>query len=88
MLLTHPSPTPIPLNLTVFRRAPSASLGEQVATTGPYSDALSGVMMGRIKLDAGVYLFVASAWEAGMGKGLEWELRVWSDGAFSAAPCI
>jgi calpain-7 len=85
--LRHPPPPSTPLNLTMFRRAPSAQLGDQVTTSGPYSDALSGVTTGRVKLDAGIYMLVVSAWEAGMAKGLEWEVRIWSDGAVSAGLC-
>ncbi|ORX36377.1 hypothetical protein BD324DRAFT_651615 [Kockovaella imperatae] len=75
-----PTSSPIPLNLTLFQRSDGGQIGDQVATSGPYSDSLSGVRLSRTKLDAGVYLLVPSAWDPGMGIGSEWELRVWADG--------
>lgn len=62
-------------------------MGDQLATSGPYSDGLSGVCTGKEKLDAGVYLLVVSTWEVAMGQGLGWEVKVWSDGPLSAALC-
>ena len=77
-----PPSSPMPLNLTIFKRVSGGQLGDQVATSGPYSDTLSGVRVGRTKLGAGIYVLVPSAWEAAMGIGQEWELRVWADRAF------
>ena len=87
LLLPNQSPYPSPINLTIFRRASSGAIGEQLATSGAYSDDLSGVTIGEEKLDAGLYLLVISAWDVGMGTGLAWELRVFSEGALSAALC-
>ena len=72
--------TPIPLNLTLFRRNNASALGEQVATSGPYSDAVCGVHVPRTKVAKGVYVLVVSPWERGMGLGEKWEVRVWADG--------
>ncbi|WVR04018.1 hypothetical protein IAU60_001017 [Kwoniella sp. DSM 27419] len=78
--LLLPAPSPTPINLTVFRRAAGGGLGEQVATTGPYSDALSGVATGRVKLDQGIYILIPSSFEPSKA---DWTLKVWSDVAIS-----
>ncbi|WVQ83588.1 hypothetical protein IAT38_005729 [Cryptococcus sp. DSM 104549] len=75
-----PARSPAPINLTIFKRGPGGSLGEQAATTGPYSDALTGVSTGRVKLDAGLYVAVPSTYEKAKG---EWVLKVWADVALS-----
>jgi calpain-7 len=71
--------TPIPLNVTLFERGVGGRLGEQIATSGPYSDAVSGVSVPRTNVSLGVYILVLSAWEKGMGIGHKWESRVWTD---------
>jgi calpain-7 len=77
-----PEPLGHPINLTVFRRNKDGALGEQVATTGPYSDTLSGVCIAKTKLEAGIYLFIPSTYDKGM-EGT-WTLNVWSDVGLSA----
>ncbi|WVQ73824.1 hypothetical protein IAR50_003405 [Cryptococcus sp. DSM 104548] len=77
-----PTPIPLPINLTIFMRAEGGALGDQVATTGPYADALCGVSTGKVKLDAGIYFFVPSTYEQ-RSRGT-WTLKVWSDIAISA----
>jgi calpain-7 len=77
-----PEPLGHPINLTIFKRNTDGALGEQVATTGPYSDTLSGVCIIKTKLEAGIYLFIPSTYD----KGTEgaWTLNVWSDVGLSA----
>jgi len=77
-----PEPLGHPINLTIFKRNTDGALGEQVATTGPYSDTLSGVCITKTKLEAGIYLFIPSTYD----KGTEcaWTLNVWSDVGLSA----
>lgn len=82
LYLPHPPSTPLPINLTIFKRGTNNELGEQVATTGPYSDALSGVAIPRTKLESGIYLLVPSGYEK--GREGAWVLHVWSDVAVSA----
>ncbi|KDN47144.1 cysteine proteinase [Tilletiaria anomala UBC 951] len=57
-----------PINVSVFRHhAPTISiaLGAQVATSGPYDDALCGVMIDQSWLEAGEYVVVASTYMPG-----------------------
>ena len=60
------------LNLTVFN-APAAgaraSLGRHVATSGPYSDAVSGVLIEQLTLQQGRYLVVPSTYNTGVEAG-------------------
>lgn len=85
LILPNPPHPPIPINLTIFKRGENGSLGELVATTGPYAEGVSGVVWkSKIKLEAGVYLGLVSAWDAGMGIGVRWEVRIWGDSSFSA----
>ena len=81
LFMPNSTTTDSPLNLTLFKRTEGGQLGAQVTTSGPYSDAVPGVRVPRIKLEAGVYLLVPSAWGAGMAVRRKWELRVWADGA-------
>ncbi|EKD04298.1 hypothetical protein A1Q2_01329 [Trichosporon asahii var. asahii CBS 8904] len=76
-----PTPGPIPINLTLFRRGVGNELGELVATSGPYVERMSGVSIGRTKLGPGVYVFVPSTY--GTGELADWVLDVWADAAFS-----
>ncbi|WWC60071.1 uncharacterized protein I303_102634 [Kwoniella dejecticola CBS 10117] len=71
-----PNPSVIPINLTIFRRGPGGNLGEQVSTSGPYIDTVSGVSTGKVKLDKGIYLLVPSSFEAVRTR---WTVKVWSD---------
>lgn len=48
-----PTRSPVPINLTIFKRAQGGALGEQLVTTGPYSDSICGVSTGKMKLDSG-----------------------------------
>ncbi|CAE7146570.1 unnamed protein product [Rhizoctonia solani] len=61
--LKYPPPA---LNLTLFERNAQGLPGRQVATSGAYSDAVSGVMLPDISLQPGVYLFVPSTYYPGV----------------------
>ncbi|KAI1791151.1 hypothetical protein LXA43DRAFT_1082820 [Ganoderma leucocontextum] len=64
--LAAPSPS-IALNLTVFNPpAGAGALGRHVATSGPYSDAISGVVIETLSLQPGRYLVVPSTYKAGV----------------------
>ena len=67
------------LNLTLFNvpSNSSASLGRHVATSGPYSDAVSGVLIERLTLQPGRYLVVPSTYTAGVETSFR--LIVYSD---------
>ncbi|WVW79913.1 hypothetical protein I302_101883 [Kwoniella bestiolae CBS 10118] len=78
-----PTPSSTSINLTIFRRSTGGGLGEQICTTGPYADTLSGVSTGKVKLDQGVYVFVPSSYEPIRTK---WVLKVWSDVAITVEP--
>ncbi|ORY29529.1 hypothetical protein BCR39DRAFT_531983 [Naematelia encephala] len=69
----------VPINMTLFRRSTSSSLGEQITTSGPYSETITGILIPRLKLDSGIYLGVISSWDLGMGIGVGWKISVWSD---------
>ncbi|GMK56635.1 hypothetical protein CspeluHIS016_0304750 [Cutaneotrichosporon spelunceum] len=78
--LTLPNPAPVPVNLTVFRRG-TGTLGEQVATSGPYVERVSGVSTGRVRLTPGIYVLVPSTYNAVLD---DWVVNVWADRQFSA----
>ncbi|EJF55966.1 hypothetical protein DICSQDRAFT_175357 [Dichomitus squalens LYAD-421 SS1] len=64
--LTEPSP-PVALNVTVFNLPTgTGALGRHVATSGPYCDAISGVIIEKLTLQAGKYLVVPSTYKAGV----------------------
>ncbi|RPD57666.1 cysteine proteinase, partial [Lentinus tigrinus ALCF2SS1-6] len=63
--LSEPSPS-LALNLTVFNTSTGTTLGRHVATSGPYSDALSGVVIENLTLQPGRYLVVPSTYKPGM----------------------
>ena len=87
------------MNLTLFHRAPgggpstSTELQGPIATSGPYSDATSGVRIARRKMETeGVYVLVPSLYDRGSGTGSgsaagqkgkgRWRVDVWADGPF------
>ncbi|BEI82526.1 hypothetical protein CcaverHIS002_0303940 [Cutaneotrichosporon cavernicola] len=76
--LTLPNPAPVPVNLTVFRRG-TGTLGEQVATSGPYVERVSGVSTGRVRLTPGIYVLVPSTYNAVLD---DWAVDVWADTQF------
>ncbi|KAJ9115525.1 hypothetical protein QFC22_005286 [Naganishia vaughanmartiniae] len=57
--------TPIPISVTIFKRGPSGSLKRQVATSGPYADPISGVLIPQTDLEAGIYVVVPSTYAGG-----------------------
>ncbi|RPD57684.1 cysteine proteinase, partial [Lentinus tigrinus ALCF2SS1-6] len=63
--LSQPSPS-LALNLTVFNTSTGSTLGRHVATSGPYSDALSGVVIENLTLQPGRYLVVPSTYRPEM----------------------
>ena len=63
--LAAPSPS-LALNLTLFNPpAGAGALGRHVATSGPYSDAIAGVVIETRALQPGRYLVVPSTYKAG-----------------------
>jgi calpain-7 len=56
----------IPLNLAIFERGTGNKLGRQIITTGPYSDARSGVVTPPIKLQKGTYILLPSTYKPGV----------------------
>ena len=64
--LAAPSPS-LALNLTLFNppAGAGAALGRHVATSGPYSDAIAGVVIEPRALQPGRYLVVPSTYKAG-----------------------
>ncbi|KAG8738243.1 cysteine protease [Ceratobasidium sp. 414] len=64
------SPAPA-LNLTLFERTPRGTPGKQVATSGAYSDAVSGVLLPRATVRPGTYLFVPSTYYPGVLSGFQ-----------------
>ncbi|KLT45989.1 calpain-like protease palB/RIM13 [Cutaneotrichosporon oleaginosum] len=77
--LTLPTPAPVPINLTVFRRG-TGTLGEQVATSGPYVERVCGVSTGKVRLTPGIYVLVPSTYNAVLE---DWTVDVWADTQFS-----
>ena len=60
----------VALNLTVFNPPTGAgALGRRVATSGPYSDAVSGVLIEQLTLQQGRYLVVPSTYNTGVEAG-------------------
>ncbi|EMD32932.1 hypothetical protein CERSUDRAFT_98944 [Gelatoporia subvermispora B] len=55
-----------PLNVTLFRATQTTSLGAHVVTSGPYSDAVSGVVTPQITLQPGTYLAIPSTYSPGV----------------------
>lgn len=66
-MISSPPLSPAPaLNLTLFERNAQGLPGKQVATSGAYSDAVSGVLLPNISLRPGTYLFVPSTYYPGV----------------------
>lgn len=62
--LSSPSSTSIPISIAIFKRGPAGSLKDQVATSGPYADTISGVVTPETLLEAGLYVIVPSTYAA------------------------
>ncbi|CAL1711572.1 unnamed protein product [Somion occarium] len=56
----------VPINVTVFRLTEHGTLGSQVATSGPYADAISGVVTPQFLLQHGLYAVVPSTYTPGI----------------------
>jgi calpain-7 len=54
----------IPISVAIFKRGPSGSLKDQVSTSGPYADPVSGVATPQTYLEAGIYVLVPSTYAA------------------------
>jgi len=60
--LLQPSSS-VSLNLTLFHFSSDPnSIGEHIVTSGPYSDAISGVVTPQVSLNPGTYLLVPSTY--------------------------
>ena len=70
------------MNIALFSEsgdstAPSSSLGEEVLSSGPYSDSIYGVSTPRKRVGAGCYTLVPSTHSPGVTG--EFEIMVWSE---------
>ncbi|KAI0326343.1 cysteine proteinase [Cubamyces sp. BRFM 1775] len=63
--LTKPSPT-ASLNLTIFNATAASTSGTHLATSGPYSDAISGVVIQQTTFQPGRYLLIPSTYHPGI----------------------
>ncbi|KAF8608405.1 cysteine proteinase [Ceratobasidium sp. AG-I] len=59
------------LNLTLFERSIQGTPGKQVATSGAYSDAVSGVLLPSTPVRPGTYLFIPSTYYPGVLSGFQ-----------------
>lgn len=67
--LLQPSHT-TSLNITLFQASPNSKLiGKHVVTSGPYSDAISGVVTPEISLNPGKYLLLPSTYHPAVQAG-------------------
>ena len=68
------------INLSCFSRSGQRDLGSQVATSGAYTDGLSGAAIGPLRLEQGEYLLVASTFAPGVEAGFV--LQVYAEAKF------
>lgn len=66
--LVNPNAT-IALNVTIFRATSRRTLGPHVATSGPYSDMVSGVVTPQVSLQQGSYFILPSTFSPGLQSG-------------------
>jgi calpain-7 len=69
-------------NIALFSRsadssAPWNSLGEEVLSSGPYSDSIYGVSTARKRIGAGTYILVPSTHSPGLVG--DFEITIWSE---------
>ncbi|KAJ3487156.1 hypothetical protein NLI96_g3727 [Meripilus lineatus] len=57
------------INLTLFSLGEPRKLGPHIATSGPYSDAVSGVVIPQTTMKAGNYLLIPSTFSPGIEAG-------------------
>ncbi|KZP13760.1 cysteine proteinase [Athelia psychrophila] len=63
------------LNVTLFQTSPnSEAIGKHLATSGPYSDAISGVITPEVSLSAGKYLLIPSTYQPALQMGFRMTL--------------
>ncbi len=74
----------IPLNLSVFRRGTGGALGDLIASTGSYSDNISGVLLPSTYLEPGIYLMIPSTYSSGVCAGFE--VAIYSDNSLELVP--
>lgn len=55
-----------PINVTIFRSDEDGALGSQVATSGPYADALPGVVTPQVLVQPGRFILVSSTYSPGI----------------------
>lgn len=68
------------LNVTLFRSShDSKSIGKHIITSGPYSDAISGVVTPQVSLNPGKYLIIPSTYHPGFTSGFR--MTVYSSAA-------
>jgi len=69
----------VSMNVTLFHLTKNRTLGTHVATSGPYSDAISGVVTPQVLLQSGSYVMVPSTYAAGVEA--DFRLMVYTSGA-------
>lgn len=65
MQLLHPSPA-VAINATLFVMNDVAGIGRLLLTSGPYSDAVAGVVIPHSAITAGDYILVPSTYASGV----------------------
>ena len=78
MQATSPSPF-LALNVSLFAADKKGGLGRQISTSGPYSDAIAGVLIPQHAIAAGDYLLVPSTYAPGVEGGFQ--VLLYSTGA-------
>ncbi|RDB24959.1 Calpain-like protease palB/RIM13 [Hypsizygus marmoreus] len=68
--LLRPS-TATALNVTIFPTSPDGFLRRHITTSGPYNDAISGVVTPQVSLRAGKYWAVPSTYNPGVEAGFQ-----------------
>jgi calpain-7 len=68
-----------PANIAMFAEAaaPCNTLGEEVLSSGPYSDSIYGVSTPRKRIGAGTYILVPSTHSPGLTG--DFEITIWSE---------
>ncbi|KAF8523246.1 cysteine proteinase [Gautieria morchelliformis] len=70
MQLSHASPA-VAINATLFVLDNAGGIGRQVLTSGPYSDAIAGVLIAQNEVTAGDYILVPSTYASGVETGFQ-----------------
>lgn len=69
----------ITINVTLFQMTSGRKLGRHIVTSGPYSDAICGVVTPQTTLQPGTYLIVPSTFTPGMEAAFK--MTVYSSGS-------